>query len=377
MAQLAVNRDCTLAGKSFVISAPGISRGQVLDVSTEAHAQGLRTGQRLEQACRLYPQLLVVPPDPDACRASEQALLELCLRFTSLVEGADNGHVFLDLQGTRLLHGSPLAAAARLQRQILAELQLSGSMCLAINKLSAKIGSRMIRPAGFLYMAAGCERDMLARQDISLLPGMGPRLQTYTRSLGIQDLGEIATLADDAACALFGKSAGLLMRDRARGIDDTAVTPGYAHAESIGHELVFKTDTNDVRVLLANLMVLVADAGFALRSRGLATRELTLTIDYSNGNSFMQSKKSTSARSSDATLLAMARLLFDKALERRLRVRRMVVTLQQFSAAKAQIDLFLPPGESRTHNLQEALDTTRRRFGKHALLPCSALAARA
>jgi DNA polymerase-4 len=102
----------------------------------------------------------------------------------------------------------------------------------------------------------------LARQDIRLLPGLGPSLLRTIAAAGFREIGELAALGDGDTLALFGKK-GLLLRDTARGMDDSRVLhigdgkgPG-----PIERRLDFEEDVIEFEVIRGALGYLAENAG--------------------------------------------------------------------------------------------------------------------
>jgi DNA polymerase-4 len=93
----------------------------------------------------------------------------------------------------------------------------------------------------------GTEGAFMAHQDIRLLPGMGPGLLKIATVTGFREIGELASLNDGEALSLFGKW-GPLLRDTARGIDDSPVEAGDLNEKRIEKRLDFAEDVVDYEV---------------------------------------------------------------------------------------------------------------------------------
>jgi hypothetical protein len=145
--------------------------------------------------------------------------------------------------------------------------------------------------------------------------------------------------------------------------------------ETLGQE------TNDGRVLAARLERLMVELGLGLRSRGAEARTLAVSISYVDGREGRARQTLAPPTAADHALRAAALALLDRAVTRRVRVRRLRVEAWEASAAAVQLTLW--PALSlvercaaleRVSALERALDRVRARFGTEALVPAAWMA---
>jgi DNA polymerase IV len=133
---------------------------------------------------------------------------------------------------------------------------------------------------------------------------------------------------------------------------------------------VFGNDTNDIAKVESILYGLVEIAGKQLRRRRLATKQLALLIDYSDGLRCIRQKKANPATANDMALFDLARQVLDLAWFRRVRIRhiRMICDRLIFPPAQ-QLEIFSQGFEKnrRRISLMEAIDSIRNRFGDNAV----------
>ena len=227
-AAVAALKDKSLRGRPYVIAyGPGWQearggRNLALDCSPEAIRQGIRPGMSLAAAERQVKDLIVLPPDPPAYELMNRELERLAARYAPVWENDRAGNFYLDITGTTKLFGPPVDCSSRVLRDILEKTEIRPAVAVASNKLVSKVATRTIRPVGLIQVQAGTEAEFLDRQDVRILPGMGPDLLRIAALTGIREIGEIARLSDAEALALFGKK-GLLLRNMALGIDGSCV----------------------------------------------------------------------------------------------------------------------------------------------------------
>src|SRR6266700_3958632 len=94
-----------LKGKPIIVCGSH-ARTVVLTASYEARAYGVRTGMTLPEAKRLCPNLIRVPAHNDRYADTCRQLLQVCERYTPVVEIFSVDEAFLDLTGSARLFES-------------------------------------------------------------------------------------------------------------------------------------------------------------------------------------------------------------------------------------------------------------------------------
>jgi DNA polymerase-4 len=344
-------------------------------VSPEALKQNIMPGMALAAAQRLSKDLTIIPPNPAAYQKANNALESVITRFAPAWQNDGCGNLFLDLTGTRGLFGPPADCICRIQNDITGSSGLKAAAAAASNKLVSKVASRAIRPIGLIEVRPGDETAFLSHQDISLLPGLGPSLMKTIRVTGFREAGELAALCDIQAISLFGGKKGLLLRDAARGIDNTPVTNGYGN-RVIERRFVFTEDVLDEITIRGTLASLVENGGFEMRMDKLGAGSLRLSVVYSDGVEESGTEKSTSLFILDSDMLAAAERLYRKTASRRIRVRSLHLSLENLAPLCFEPDLFEPENGAKIRRFQETVDAIQGRFGPGTVMRGAALAAR-
>jgi DNA polymerase-4 len=363
-----------LQGRPFVIAGTTGGRALIQDLSPEALKQGLAPGMALAVAERKVKDLTVLPPDPPAYESMNKELEKIAANFAPAFENDTNGNLYLDLTGTAGLFGPPADCSSRILREIFDKTGMRPAAAVAGNKLVCKAASRVIRPVGLIQIQHGTEAAFLAHQDIRLLPGMGPSLLRTAEVTGFREIGELAALSDGEALSLFGKR-GLLLRDTARGIDDSPVESGDLNEKKIEKRLDFAMDTLDFDTIRGGLIFLSESAGIEMRRDKLGVRNITLAALYSDGVRASGSVREKRALVTDREIAAALEGVYLKVVVRRLRVRSIGLTLGELRPLGWEPDLFVPEPDEKGRRLQEATDRIRGRFGFASLMTGAVMAA--
>jgi DNA polymerase-4 len=376
MAGVAAVLDKGLRGRPFVIRGASGGRAVATDVSPEAIAAGIVPGMALALAERKVTDLVAVVPDPPAYRNCNAAIEKIVSRYAPAFQNDTRGNWYLDITGTSGLFGVPVDCASRVLKEILADTGLCPATAAAGNKLTGKVATRTIRPAGLIHIRQGDEASFLARQDIRLLPGLGPSLLRTIAAAGFREIGELAALGDGETLALFGKK-GLLLRDTARGMDDSRVLHGGDGngPGPIERRLDFAEDVIEFEVIRGTLAYLAENAGIAMRREKLGAMKLSLIAAYADSVTAQGEEREKRLLVLDREIGEAAERMYKRIVNRRIRIRGLPLTLEDLRPLGWEPDLFVPEGDVRQRRIQEAVDTMKTKYGMNALTTGLVLAA--
>jgi DNA polymerase IV len=354
-----------LRTRPLAVAPPGADRAVILALSAEARLAGLERGMPVRQALRLCPDLIVLPPNPRLYARASRALHEILRLYAPAIEPRGYGHAFLDLTGTGRLFGPPQDVAERIRRQTSERLRLPISVGVAANKLVSQAAIKVGRWRGggaegrrgggrwlkneLLHVPAGDERGFLAPQPLEIMPELDPRVRARLEDYQLDLIGEVAAIPENSLCAVFGRE-GRTLRARARGIDPRPVLPPEQQAEfHLVHTLA--TDTNDLGVLHPLLRTMSERLGRRLRQRGLTAGRIRIKATYAD-YSVVTRAIPLGAAVLDHELWDAACRAFRLANAKRLAVRAVALTLDQWMETDAQLELWGGGQEDRRTGAQ-------------------------
>ncbi len=369
--------DSRLRERPLIVAADGAARAAVYDMSDEAYQAGVRKGMALRRAIRYCPDAAVLPPHPDRYERAMARLLHHALPYSPLIEMTDaNGHLFVDLTGTRRLFGLPPDVAWRIRKAVRSDLGLDPIWSVASNKLVAKIATRLVKPTGEYIVKAGEEKALLESLPIGLIPGIESDDLKRLWEFNLTQVRHVIAMSPGQLGVLFGKRSGSLY-NAVRGIDLSPVFPVGQKRPVVRVEHAFGNDTNTRSELEGALYRLVEQAGADLRRKGLAARRVKVVLDYSDGGRVIRQAAVRPASANDFRLFAVAQTVLEKAWKRRIRIRHLRFVCDRLTYPPAQRSLFTEHEDEKTLRVQlvTALDTIRDRFGQNALQVGRTLAA--
>ena len=270
-----------LRTQPLVVGGDPRSRGVVATANYVSRGFGIQSAMSCAEALRRCPHAVFVAPRATLYREYSQAVWTAVREVVPTVErtGLDEG--YLDFAGLARDFGRARVVAEAVQTSVRAATRLSCSLGVAPSKVVAKVASDRRKPGGITVVPAGTEARFLAPLEVRKLPGVGPRAEERLRAAGVATVGDLAALTDLDLRALLPGQVGLMLRDRAMGVDPRGLET-TAERISISVEETFERDLHDRETLHAELRRMSVRLGEHLRREGLSARTVTAKLRYAD-----------------------------------------------------------------------------------------------
>jgi DNA polymerase-4 len=354
--------DPSLRGRPVIVGG-----GVVLAASYEAKAFGVRTAMGGRVARRLCPQAAVVSPRMSAYVEASKAVFAVFEDSSPVVEGISIDEAFLDVRGLEHIRGTPLEIAHRLRRDVREQVGLPITVGVARTKFLAKVASGVAKPDGLLVVTPGGELTFLHPLPVERLWGVGPRTAAKLRACGLETVGEVAALSEQALVVLLGRAVGRKLHSLAHNRDPRRVE-GRRRRGSIGAQRALGWRPKSPEEVDASLLALVDRVTRRMRKAKRIGRTVTLRLRFEDSSRATRSHTLPCATAHTRTILDTARTLFEAAggeIERR------GLTLVGVAVSGLEDDvprqLVLPYDRADGDALDAALDELRERFGADAV----------
>ncbi|MGK2949432.1 MAG: DNA polymerase IV [Acidimicrobiales bacterium] len=367
-----------LRGRPVVVGAPG-ARGVVAAASYEARVFGIHSAMPSTRAQRLCPHAVFVPGDHDHYAEISRRVMGVFGSFTPLVEALSLDEAFLDVTGSRRLHGDGPTIGAKIRAAVQEQEGLACSVGVAPSKFVAKLASEAAKPRvgrrgpepglGVKVVEPDGILAFLHPLPVQALWGVGPKTLEKLHRIGVETVAELASLDEGAVVAALGQAAGVHLRQLALGIDDRPVVPEQ-RAKSIGHEETFARDHHRLDTLQREVVRLGDAVAARLRAAGVAGRTVSIKVRFHDFRTITRSATLPSAVATGPDVVRAAGALLEK-VDPSVGVRLLGIHVSQLVEASARQlsidDVEAPSWDDATG----AIDAIRARYGAGAIGPAS------
>jgi DNA polymerase-4 len=273
--------DPSLRARPLIVGGDPHGRGVVATANYVARAFGIHSAMSAAEALRRCPHAVFVRPRHSLYGEYSRAVWESVRAIVPTVErtGLDEGYLDLGEVAPDFLRARELAEAV--QTAVRGTTRLTCSLGVATSKVVAKVGSDSRKPGGITVVLPAREAAFLAPLAVRKLPGVGPRSAERLARVGIETVGALAVLDDDALRTVLPGKVGRLLRDRARGIDARPLEKSTPRI-SISHEETFARDVSEPARLHEELRRMAERLAEHLRRNGQAARTVTTKLRYTD-----------------------------------------------------------------------------------------------
>ena len=268
-----------LRGKPVVVAGGLGPRGVVNTCSYEARAFGVRSAMPVSRAHQLCPQAAFLESDYAYYSEASRTFHAILRDYTPLVEPAGADEAYLDVAGSERLFGEPETIARNIRRRIFAEIGITGSVGVSVNKLVSKVASDAGKPDGLVVVRPGDEAAFFAPRPLRELPMVGPKTAATLAALGVHTIGDLAAVPLSVLESRFGRH-GAEMHSRAQGVYEAPVLSGRGEAKSISRENTFGEDEPDGSRLRGVLLGQAGRVAADLERERRAARTVTLKLRF-------------------------------------------------------------------------------------------------
>jgi DNA polymerase-4 len=263
----------------LVVGGDPHGRGVVATANYVARGFGIRSAMSAAEALRRCPHAVFVRPRHSVYRDYSREVWSCIREMVPTVEQAGIDEGYLDLGEVAPSFDDARALAEAVRAVVRARTRLSCSLGVASSKVVAKVASDRRKPGGLTVVRPGREAAFLAPLPTRILPGVGPRAEERLHDAGIETIGALAGLDDDALARILPGKVGRELRDRARGIDPRPLELSVERI-SISQEETFARDVGDPERLHDELLRMSERLGEYLRARGQVARTVTTKVRY-------------------------------------------------------------------------------------------------
>ncbi|NCC78628.1 MAG: DNA polymerase IV [Clostridia bacterium] len=362
-------RNPELKGRPAAVAGdPNKRSGIILAANYEARALGIITTMTVNQAMKLCPVLLLVPPDHHYYEEMSEKVMRYLARFSPVIEQNSIDEAWIDMSGTDHLYGNPMNAAELIMEGLKEELQLWCSIGISSNKFLAKMASEMKKPLGITVLKEEAVPQKLWPLPVQAMYGVGAKTREALNKLKIFTIRDLALFDKNELISIFGKS-GISMHEHANGIDnDPVIAHSKDDVKSIGKSVTLSRDISKIEDAKLILMKLADDVSIRARKKSKEGSTVQISLKYTDFRTI--TRQCTVPRTNLFKEIYRAGLdLLKEVWNEKKPIRLIGIALTGFDETESgeQISLFDLDNQYRSqqkdHQVQEALDEIRKKYG--------------
>jgi DNA polymerase-4 len=213
-------------------------RGVVTTSTYEARALGVFSAMSMMKAARLAPDAVLLPANFDAYRHYSRLFKQAVASVTPEIEDRGIDEIYIDLTNRP---EESRALASQIKQAVRDATGLSCSICVAPNKLLAKIGSELDKPDGLTILDEASIPSRIWPLSVGKINGIGPKAAQKLAGLGIVTIAELAQAEPAWLQKHFGLSYASWLINVAHGRDSRPVVTS-SEPKSVSRETTFERD---------------------------------------------------------------------------------------------------------------------------------------
>jgi DNA polymerase-4 len=264
------------------------NRGVVAAASYEARKFGVRSALSGTLAKKYCPDIIFVKPRFERYKEISKKIHSIFRDYTDLVEPLSLDEAYLDVTVNKKGYVSASALAQEIRDRIYAEVGLTASAGISVNKFIAKIASDINKPNGQKTVSPHEVLSFLEVLPIKKFYGVGKVTTDKMYQLGVFTGFDLKSKSLDFLEKHFGK-AGSFYYDVVRGIHNSEVKSDRI-TKSVAAEHTFDNNLSSEIYMIERLESIAQTLEKRLKKHDLSGKTITLKIKYSDFTQQTRSK---------------------------------------------------------------------------------------
>jgi DNA polymerase-4 len=274
----------TLRDKPVVVCAYTTNNGCILAASITAKKLGIKTGMRVGEAKLIYPNLIILLPDPPKYRFVHRKIKKILKDYSDrVVPKSIDEFVFSLPQETE-----PTKVALEVKQRIKKEIgeYITVSIGISTNTYLAKVASNLEKPDGLVEINKENILDIFKRLKLTDLTGIKRGNSIRLRKYGIKTTLDFYNSPIWKLRLAFGGIGGFYWYQRLHGYE---IDVFKSKRGMIGNS--YAPPPNKADEVLSIISKLAEKTGFRLRSANLKAMGVHLFLQDRNGNFWHMERK--------------------------------------------------------------------------------------
>jgi len=356
--------------KPVVVAASVEGYGCILASSIEAKTKGIKTGMRVKEAKQKFPQLIVLPTDPNKYRHIHHALKKVLSDYTPNITPKSVDEFSLDFKdSSNMTEQHMIHHAKDMKVRIKHEVgeHVSVSIGIGTNRFLAKTAAGLHKPNGLDSITPQNIDQIFAKLQLTDIHGISSRNQIRLNQVGITSSQQFLHAPLPLLQSAFRSINALYWYQRLRGweIDDQK-----GARKIFSHSYVLPKPTNIPNETTPILIKLIHQLSQRIRRENYQAGSLFLSIVNQNHQHWHQHKKLIKPINNNNDYIhhfikLASNIPFKQA-------KKITISCGDLSQKDCtQLTLFDPMLENE--KLTAAIDQLNQQFGQNTLFPAKML----
>ena len=361
----------SLRGKEIAVCANNIPAGCILAPSIEAKKVGIKTGMRVFEAKKIFPDLITLEADPPKYRLVHSKMRKLLDRYTDHIEPKSIDEFVLHLKNYPSMNVGLIKIANEIKKRIRSEIGewISVSIGIGSNRFLAKTAAGIIKPDGLVQIDKNNFMEVYRKLKLSDLHGIGKNNEIRLNQVGIFNVLDFYEAAPITIGAAFKSISSYywVLRLHGHEIDDFQTKRGsFSQSYVLPTPLHTVSQKTEITIVLQKL---IEKAGQRLRAEGYTTNTIGIGIKFANHKYWHDTINSTKDISDSIDIYKSALSIYAKNPYKESARRLEIYCLNIKKATGTQLDLF--SDTIKEQKLTQIIDKINSKYGAFTIKPAS------
>ena len=362
-----------LRGKPIVVATFNSPSGCILASSIEAKRLGIKTGSRVKEGKLIYPDLIILEPDPPKYRDVHLKLRNLLGTYTKDLVSKSIDEFVLNLEGYPAYKKGMFNVGKEIKKRIKKEIGewITVSVGIGPNRFLAKTASGLNKPDGLDEINENTYLDIFRTLKLTDLCGIAEKNAARLGTVGIYSVLDFYNAEIPALKRAFQSVNGYYWHLRLHGWEIDDVDFGR---KSFGNSYALPKPLETPEQLAPILYKLVVKTSQRLRSNGYKAKGVHIAISYKDRSYWHQGKiLGKEVFSANEIFKEIYRIMAKSPYKKPVRVlAESVFGLTPYN--QSQLDLF--EDINKKERLNDAIDSINNKWGDFVITPAMLLDAK-
>lgn len=315
--------------------------GAVATANYKARELGVKAGMPIAFARQKSKDIVLLRADREYYEQVSERIMEILRGFSNRFEQVSIDEAYLDVSERAKGDFAEAEKIAReVKNRLMEEEKLTCSIGIGPNKLIAKMVAGTQKPNGLTAVKADEVEKFMRGQEIKDIHGIGPKTVEFLAEKGITSIEQLASTAIPDLREWFGENKGLMIHEKALGIDDDAVEE--KPQKQFSRITTLKENTSDPEKIIEEARKLAIELGERAIKEKVFFRTVSITLISNHLEDMTRSKTLPSATQDREKIIEVSTELFRSFFEQHpdFIARRFGLRVSGFEEPKKQKSIF-------------------------------------